>query len=208
MQYPCDASQLTLRSSRPRPRRLMSLALVLAGVAGCESNGNPAALGADPASTPAAAVTANAVTTTRLAMTVGASQQLQASGRTKRARIVTWSTTNAAIATVSNSGLVRAVAAGEATVTASGGNASDVWIITVSAANPPPPPPPTGGALGLNANLGRALFPADNPWNQPVDTAQVDADSGRYHRDRATMSFIRTSAPATTAVRSAFRTSS
>lgn len=34
------------------------------------------------------------------------------------------------------------------------------------------------GGLGLNADLiPRQLFPADNPWNQPVDTAQVDPDS-------------------------------
>ncbi len=43
---------------------------------------------------------------------------------------------------------------------------------------PPPPPPPTAGPLGLNANLGpRSLFPADNPWNQRVDTAAVDPNS-------------------------------
>lgn len=40
---------------------------------------------------------------------------------------------------------------------------------------PPPPPPPAGGPLGVNADLAaRRLFPADNPWNQPVDTAGVD----------------------------------
>ncbi len=32
--------------------------------------------------------------------------------------------------------------------------------------------------MGLNAALApRRLFPADNPWNQPVDTAQVDPNS-------------------------------
>ena len=32
--------------------------------------------------------------------------------------------------------------------------------------------------LGLNARLhGRRLFPANNPWNQPVDTAQLDPNS-------------------------------
>ncbi|MBL8987643.1 MAG: hypothetical protein JNJ80_15325, partial [Gemmatimonadetes bacterium] len=39
-------------------------------------------------------------------------------------------------------------------------------------------PPPPGGPLGVNADLyPRSLFPADNPWNQPVDTAQVDPNS-------------------------------
>jgi hypothetical protein len=40
--------------------------------------------------------------------------------------------------------------------------------------------PSTGDSLGLNAALApRRLFPADNPWNQPVDTAQADPDSDR-----------------------------
>jgi hypothetical protein len=30
---------------------------------------------------------------------------------------------------------------------------------------------------GLNADLGQRLLPPDNPWNQPVDTAQVDPNS-------------------------------
>jgi hypothetical protein len=38
--------------------------------------------------------------------------------------------------------------------------------------------PPSGGGTGLNATLApRRLFPDDNPWNQPVDTAQVDPNS-------------------------------
>ena len=43
---------------------------------------------------------------------------------------------------------------------------------------PPPPPPPPSGPLGVNADLSPSrLFPADNAWNQPVDTAQVDPNS-------------------------------
>ncbi len=42
----------------------------------------------------------------------------------------------------------------------------------------PPPLPPSTGPTGLNAALAPLrLFPADNPWNQPVDTAQVDPNS-------------------------------
>jgi hypothetical protein len=38
--------------------------------------------------------------------------------------------------------------------------------------------PSGGGAAGTNAELSpRQLFPADNAWNQPVDTAQVDPNS-------------------------------
>ncbi len=49
--------------------------------------------------------------------------------------------------------------------------------------NPPAPPttpPPAPGTPGLGPNAsfaGRRLFPDDNPWNQPVDTAGVDPNS-------------------------------
>lgn len=47
--------------------------------------------------------------------------------------------------------------------------------------SPPPasPPLPVGGPdPGLNASLnGMRIFPANNPWNRPVDTAQVDPNS-------------------------------
>lgn len=45
---------------------------------------------------------------------------------------------------------------------------------------PPPPPPPTGARpdLGVNANLnGRLVLPAGDPWNTPVDGAEVDPNS-------------------------------
>lgn len=50
---------------------------------------------------------------------------------------------------------------------------------------PPPPPPPTTpppapGTPGLGPNAsfaGRRLFPDDNAWNLPVDTADVDPNS-------------------------------
>jgi hypothetical protein len=52
-----------------------------------------------------------------------------------------------------------------------------------SGVEPPPPPPEEPGApgvpgLGIGASLnGRRPFPDDNPWNQPVDTAEVDPNS-------------------------------
>jgi len=40
------------------------------------------------------------------------------------------------------------------------------------------PDPNSVEALGINADLyPRRLFPADNPWNQPIDTAQIDPNS-------------------------------
>lgn len=44
----------------------------------------------------------------------------------------------------------------------------------LTAGNGPPPPPDPGTNASLN---GRIPFPADNPWNQPVDTAAVDPAS-------------------------------
>jgi hypothetical protein len=44
----------------------------------------------------------------------------------------------------------------------------------------PPPPPPPGAVpdLGLNASFnGKAIFPATDLWNQPIDTAAVDPNS-------------------------------
>ncbi len=57
-----------------------------------------------------------------------------------------------------------------ALLVACGGGAAD-------GVGPGPSPAPTPG-LGPNASLdGRRPFPDDNPWNQPVDTAQVDPAS-------------------------------
>lgn len=40
------------------------------------------------------------------------------------------------------------------------------------------PPAPPGASTGVNASLnGMRLFPADNPWNQAVDTLPIDPNS-------------------------------
>lgn len=50
-------------------------------------------------------------------------------------------------------------------------------ITIVSPTVPPPPPSGTPG-LGLNASLeGKRIFAANDPWNVPIDTAQVDPNS-------------------------------
>src|SRR5262249_47615869 len=47
--------------------------------------------------------------------------------------------------------------------------------------NPPGNPPPAGDpSLGPNVSLnGYRPFPDDNPWNTPVDNAQVDPNSAK-----------------------------
>lgn len=78
---------------------------------------------------------------------------------------------------IDGAGLFRAMEAGEFAVrarlvTASGELIAVAAVVVLAE----PPPPPTSGPLGLNADLPR-LFPASNPWNQPVDLAQVDPNS-------------------------------
>jgi hypothetical protein len=77
---------------------------------------------------------------------IGQTQQLtatvrDASGNVLAGRTVAWSSGNTAAATVSGSGLVTAVAAGSATITASSGTASGTAAITVPTATVPPPTP-------------------------------------------------------------------
>ncbi len=61
-------------------------------------------------------------------------------------------------------------------VTAAGANGSPATVIDTIVVTPP-----IGGIvadLGLNGNFnGKQVFPSNNPWNQPVDTAQKDPNS-------------------------------
>ena len=110
---------------------------------------------------------------------------VNARGQVQPAAGATFSTTGG---TISSSGLYRGVDPGNFQVQARYKKGSTIWTATAVVVvegtlppppgPPPPPPPPAPGPLGLNADLypGR-LFPADNPWNQPVDTAQVDPNS-------------------------------
>src|SRR5438445_50770 len=83
---------------------------------------------------PVASVTVSPATAS---ITVGATTQLtatpkDANGTALSGRVVTWATSNAAIATVSASGLVRGVAAGSATITAASEGKSGTAAITVT----------------------------------------------------------------------------
>jgi len=85
----------------------------------------------------------------------GGTVQLQAtvkdaSGATLNGRTITWSSSDATIAQVSNAGMVSGVASGSATITAlcEGNTASASITVTGSSPPPPPPPPPTGGCPG------------------------------------------------------------
>lgn len=128
---------------------------------------------------PNASVVSTTVTTTNATIKVGDTLRVQAPAQTRRDKIVTWTTSNSAVATVSQQGVVLGKSVGTAVITGASRTATTRVNLTVVSASPPPPPPPppATGPLGINVDLGRRLFPADNPWNQPVDTAQVDPNS-------------------------------
>ena len=90
-----------------------------------------------PPVSPSAVVTALAVTPTPLALTVGGSQQLtatprDASGNAITGRTVTWTSSNAGIATVTG-GMVAAAAAGSATITATCDGVTGTATVSVAA---------------------------------------------------------------------------
>ncbi|HKR09487.1 MAG TPA: Ig-like domain-containing protein [Gemmatimonadaceae bacterium] len=103
-----------------------------------------------PAPVPVASV---AVSPAAVSVQVGNSSQLSAvtkdaNNNVLSGRVVAWSSSNTAIATVSGSGLVSAVAAGSATITASSEGQSGTAGVTVTA--PPPPPPPTVASISVS----------------------------------------------------------
>jgi hypothetical protein len=88
-----------------------------------------------------------AVTPVTVSLNAGATQQLtatprDANGNALTGRVITWGSSSTSIATVSSAGLVTAVSAGVATITATSEGKSGTAVVTVTAAPPPPPPPP------------------------------------------------------------------
>jgi uncharacterized protein YjdB len=93
---------------------------------------------------PSSVVTAVTVSPPSASMVAGATTTLQATvkdqnGNVMGGQTVTWSTSNAAAATVNPSGVVTGVAAGSATITAIASGVSGTSAITVTGAPPPPP---------------------------------------------------------------------
>ena len=104
---------------------------------------------------------------------VGGTVQLSATpkdslGRALTGLAVTWTRSNAGVASVSATGLVTGVGAGTATITATSGGKSGTATVTVTAQQPPPPPPSgscsgacryVDGAAGNDANAGTSTAP-------------------------------------------------
>jgi uncharacterized protein YjdB len=106
-----------------------------------ESRSGSAALAVTPA--PVATVT---VSPTARTVVAGSTEQLTATLKDAQDRVLTdrtvaWGSDNTAVATVSSTGLVAAVAAGGATITATSEGVNGTSAVTVTA------PPPTGASL-------------------------------------------------------------
>ncbi len=146
----------------------LSVALLLLG--GCGDDGSDLQ---QPVPTAVAAVT---VTAADSSIEVGQTVQLtavasDAEGNPLTDRTVDWSSADEAVATVSEEGLVTAVAEGSATITATVEDVPGTLVIAVRAVSPPPPPPPPPGAgsvglepvaTGLEFPLGLTAPPGDS----------------------------------------------
>jgi hypothetical protein len=99
-------------------------------------------------------------------------------------RVVSWASSNAAVASVSSTGLVAGAATGAATITATSEGISGTAAIIVSP--PPPPPPPPAGAVADPTLLpvaarqlppfesyGGASLAAGLSYNDPVTGVRV-----------------------------------
>jgi uncharacterized protein YjdB len=138
-------------------------------------------------SPPPAPVASVSVSPTSPTIQVGASLQLSATtrdsaGNTLTGRVVTWSTANAAIVTVSSSGLVTGVAAGSAQITATSEGQSGSVTVTVQTA-PPPPPPPSGS----NEPAGMTLV-SDRPFNALRELGWDEPTNGQSSNNVSIMS--------------------
>jgi uncharacterized protein YjdB len=145
---------VTWSSSNSAVSRVSASGLVTAVAAGSATitatsetkTGTAAITVSAPAPAPVATVSVSPASSSLL---VGATVQLSATLRDANnnvftGRVVTWSSANPGIASVSSTGLVRAVAAGSTTITAASETKTGTATENVQA---PPPPPPPGGTL-------------------------------------------------------------
>jgi alpha-tubulin suppressor-like RCC1 family protein len=119
-----------------RALQVSVLYLVTFGLASCGGGGS-----GDNGGSMARPVATVIVSPAELTLTSGQTQQLtattqDANGNVLTGRSIAWSTSDAAIATVSGSGLVTAFAAGAATITATAEGQTDTAAVTVGAATP------------------------------------------------------------------------
>ena len=90
------------------------------------------------------------ITSTSTSLAIGETTQLEATardaeGNTLSGVSISWSSSDAAVAAVDETGLLTGVAAGEAAITATAGGESGTLSVAVTSTSPPPPPPPPPG---------------------------------------------------------------
>jgi uncharacterized protein YjdB len=136
-----------------------------------------------------------------LTLQVGTTQQMTAAlrdpnGHAITGRVVTWSSSAPAIATVTGTGLVTGVAAGGVTITASSEGTTGTASLTITAGPPPPPPPPVasvtvspptasvvaGSTVQLSATLrdagGNVLTGRPITWTTSANGVAIVSASG------------------------------
>jgi uncharacterized protein YjdB len=171
---------VTWSSSNPGVSTVSASGLVTALAAGSatitalsETKTGNAAITVSAAPVPVATVSVSPSTASLL---VGGTQQLSAVTRDANnnvltGRVVTWSSSNPAVSTVSASGLVNALAAGGATITALSETKIGTSVITATA----PPPPPPGGGSGWRGNEPAGMTPInDRPFNTKTEDPAWD----------------------------------
>jgi uncharacterized protein YjdB len=105
-----------------------------------------------------------------------------AAGDVLSARLITWSSSNTTVATVSATGFVTALAAGSATITATSEGKTGSATVSVTAPPPPPPISSTCVAPNLLATLGfeNGITPAfgqgANYWTARNDGSMIVSD--------------------------------
>jgi hypothetical protein len=118
-------------------------------------------------------VTGVTVTPTSATINVGATQQLTATVAPANAtnRAVTWTSNNPAIARVDANGLVTAVAAGTATITARTADGGFTGTSSITVAVPPPPVPPA--TMEVNSGRMITIAPGGTLTTIPLDIKRI-----------------------------------
>jgi hypothetical protein len=130
------------------------------------------------ASAPAPVATV-VITPSSSAISAGSTVQLSAvmrdaNGVALSGRAVAWASRNAAVATVSSSGLVTGVSAGTAGIMATSETKADTSVSTVSA---PPPPPPSGNIANPTLlPLASGARPVTGTYGRNISAGQTYAD--------------------------------